>query len=124
MRAAAKEQGWDLTYGSIALLWRGGCIIRSAFLGKIKDAFDAAPDLANLLLDPAAEGRRPRPPTASEPLCTGRLAGPPRVPPGAEAGGERGNPTRLPLFGVQGTRKSFFRRGRASVNETWQAVQT
>ncbi|MCK6681518.1 MAG: decarboxylating NADP(+)-dependent phosphogluconate dehydrogenase [Thermoanaerobaculia bacterium] len=52
MRAAAKEHGWDLKYGSIALLWRGGCIIRSAFLGKIKEAFDADPDLPNLLLDP------------------------------------------------------------------------
>ncbi|MCC6131220.1 MAG: decarboxylating NADP(+)-dependent phosphogluconate dehydrogenase [Acidobacteria bacterium] len=52
MRAAAKEHGWDLKYGSIALLWRGGCIIRSAFLGKIKEAFDATPDLPNLLLDP------------------------------------------------------------------------
>ena len=52
MRAAAKEYGWALRYGSIALLWRGGCIIRSAFLGKIKEAFDASPDLPNLLLDP------------------------------------------------------------------------
>ncbi len=52
LRAAAKEYGWELKYGSVALLWRGGCIIRSAFLGKIKEAFDAAPDLPNLLLDP------------------------------------------------------------------------
>ena len=52
MRAAAKEYGWDLNYGGIALLWRGGCIIRSVFLGKIKEAFDNAPDLANILLDP------------------------------------------------------------------------
>ena len=52
MRAAAKEYGWDLNYGGIALLWRGGCIIRSVFLGKIKEAFDKAPDLANILLDP------------------------------------------------------------------------
>jgi 6-phosphogluconate dehydrogenase len=52
MRAAAKEHGWPLKYGSVALLWRGGCIIRSAFLGKIKEAFDASPDLPNLLLDP------------------------------------------------------------------------
>ena len=52
MRAAAEEFKWSLKYGSIALLWRGGCIIRSAFLGKIKEAFDNNPSLANLLLDP------------------------------------------------------------------------
>lgn len=52
MRAAAKEYGWDLNYGGIALMWRGGCIIRSAFLGKIKDAFTANPALENLMLDP------------------------------------------------------------------------
>ncbi|MCX6144204.1 MAG: decarboxylating NADP(+)-dependent phosphogluconate dehydrogenase [Ignavibacteriales bacterium] len=52
MRAAAVEYNWSLKYGSIALLWRGGCIIRSAFLGKIKEAFDGNPSLANLLLDP------------------------------------------------------------------------
>ena len=52
MRAAAEEFKWSLKYGSIALLWRGGCIIRSAFLGKIKEAFDTNPSLANLLLDP------------------------------------------------------------------------
>lgn len=52
MKAAAEEYKWKLNYGSIALLWRGGCIIRSVFLGKIKDAFDRNPELANLLLDP------------------------------------------------------------------------
>jgi 6-phosphogluconate dehydrogenase len=52
MREAAREYGWSLNYGGIALLWRGGCIIRSIFLGKIKEAFDANPDLPNLLLDP------------------------------------------------------------------------
>ncbi len=52
MRAAAKTYGWDLNYGGIALLWRGGCIIRSVFLGKIKEAFDRDPKLPNLLLDP------------------------------------------------------------------------
>ncbi len=52
MRAAAAEYGWDLNYGGIALMWRGGCIIRSIFLGKIKDAFDNEPKLNNLLLDP------------------------------------------------------------------------
>ncbi len=52
MRAAAAEYGWHLNYGGIALMWRGGCIIRSAFLGKIKEAYAAAPELANLLVDP------------------------------------------------------------------------
>ena len=52
MRAAAKERGWNLNYGGVALMWRGGCIIRSAFLGKIKEAFDKNPALSNLLLDP------------------------------------------------------------------------
>ncbi len=52
MRAAAKTYGWNLNYGGIALMWRGGCIIRSVFLGKIKDAFDKNPELSNLLLDP------------------------------------------------------------------------
>ncbi|MDP4207655.1 MAG: decarboxylating NADP(+)-dependent phosphogluconate dehydrogenase [Bacteroidota bacterium] len=52
MRAAAQEYGWKLNYGGIALMWRGGCIIRSVFLGKIKDAFDKNPDLSNLILDP------------------------------------------------------------------------
>jgi 6-phosphogluconate dehydrogenase len=52
MRAAASEYGWNLNNGGIALMWRGGCIIRSAFLGKIKEAFDRDPDLTNLLLDP------------------------------------------------------------------------
>jgi 6-phosphogluconate dehydrogenase len=51
LREAAKEYGWNLNYGGIALMWRGGCIIRSTFLGKIKDAFDKNPDLHNLLLD-------------------------------------------------------------------------
>ena len=51
MRAAAKTNGWNLNYGGIALMWRGGCIIRSRFLGKIKEAFDANPALENLLLD-------------------------------------------------------------------------
>jgi 6-phosphogluconate dehydrogenase len=51
MRAAATEYKWNLNYGGIALMWRGGCIIRSAFLGKIKEAFDNKPKLTNLLLD-------------------------------------------------------------------------
>ncbi len=52
LRAAAKEYGWELNYGEIALVWRQGCIIRARFLGKIKEAFDSDPKLANLLLDP------------------------------------------------------------------------
>ncbi len=52
MNAAAKEYEWNLNNGGIALMWRGGCIIRSAFLGKIKDAFERNPHLTNLLLDP------------------------------------------------------------------------
>ncbi len=56
MRAAAAHYGWNLNYGGIALMWRGGCIIRSVFLGKIKEAFDRNPDLENLLLDPFFAG--------------------------------------------------------------------
>ena len=57
MRAAAAEYGWNLNYGGIALMWRGGCIIRSVFLGKIKEAFDRDPSLRNLLLDPYFRGQ-------------------------------------------------------------------
>jgi 6-phosphogluconate dehydrogenase len=52
LQAAAKTYGWNLNYGGIALMWRGGCIIRSVFLGKIKEAFDKNSELTNLLLDP------------------------------------------------------------------------
>ncbi len=52
MREAAKEYGWKLNFGAIALMWRGGCIIRSAFLGKIKDAYSQNPNLESLLLAP------------------------------------------------------------------------
>jgi 6-phosphogluconate dehydrogenase len=52
MREAAKEWGWELNFGDIALMWRGGCIIRAQFLQHIKDAFDVEPGLANLLLAP------------------------------------------------------------------------
>ena len=51
MREAAKTYGWELNYGGIALMWRGGCIIRSRFLGNIRDAFERNPQLGNLLLD-------------------------------------------------------------------------
>ena len=56
MRTAAKTYGWNLNYGGIALMWRGGCIIRSVFLGKIKEAYDKNPQLSNLLLDPYFKG--------------------------------------------------------------------
>jgi len=52
MSAAAKTYGWNLNFGGIALMWRGGCIIRSVFLGKIKEAYVKNPQLTNLLLDP------------------------------------------------------------------------
>ncbi len=52
MNAMAKDSGWEINNGGVALMWRGGCIIRSAFLGKIKEAFDRDPHLPNLLLDP------------------------------------------------------------------------
>ena len=52
LRAAAKQNGWKLNYGGIALMWRGGCIIRSRFLGKIKEAYENNASLSNLLLDP------------------------------------------------------------------------
>jgi 6-phosphogluconate dehydrogenase len=56
LRAAAKEYGWNLNYGGIALMWRGGCIIRSRFLGNIKKAFDHNPALTNLLMDDFFKG--------------------------------------------------------------------
>jgi 6-phosphogluconate dehydrogenase len=52
LQEASQTNDWDLDYRAIALLWRGGCIIRSVFLGKIKEAFDNNPELPNLLLDP------------------------------------------------------------------------
>jgi 6-phosphogluconate dehydrogenase len=52
MRAASKEYGWDLQFGEIAMIWRGGCIIRASFLQKIKEAYDRDSELANLMLDP------------------------------------------------------------------------
>jgi 6-phosphogluconate dehydrogenase len=56
MREMAKATGWKFNNGAVALMWRGGCIIRSAFLGKIKEAFDRNPDLPNLLMDPYFAG--------------------------------------------------------------------
>jgi 6-phosphogluconate dehydrogenase len=55
MRAMSDEEDWGLDYGAVALMWRGGCIIRSRFLGNIRDAFEKQPDLRNLLLDPFFE---------------------------------------------------------------------
>jgi len=52
MKGAAREYNWTLNYGGVALMWRGGCIIRSKFLGKIKEAYDNNPSLTNLLLAP------------------------------------------------------------------------
>ncbi|MGQ9649648.1 MAG: NADP-dependent phosphogluconate dehydrogenase [Phycisphaerae bacterium] len=52
MRAASEEYKWSLKYGEIAMIWRGGCIIRAHFLNRIKEAYDRNPNLANLLLDP------------------------------------------------------------------------
>jgi len=57
LRAAAETFGWDLDFGGIAMLWRGGCIIRSVFLENIKEAFDKKPDLANLMLDDYFAGK-------------------------------------------------------------------
>ena len=51
MRAVGLEQKWDLNYGGIALMWRGGCVIRSAFLGRIQEAFQRDPQFVNLILD-------------------------------------------------------------------------
>jgi 6-phosphogluconate dehydrogenase len=56
MNAMGKESKWEFNNGGVALMWRGGCIIRSAFLGKIKEAFDRNPQLQNLLLDPYFTG--------------------------------------------------------------------
>lgn len=56
LNAMAKETGWTINNGAVALMWRGGCIIRSVFLGKIKEAFDRNPKLTNLLIDPYFAG--------------------------------------------------------------------
>ncbi len=63
LNAMARESGWTINNGAVALMWRGGCIIRSAFLGKIKEAFDRNPKLTNLLVDSyfAAEVERAQP---------------------------------------------------------------
>jgi 6-phosphogluconate dehydrogenase len=60
MRAMGQEAGWKINNGGVALMWRGGCIIRSVFLGKIKEAFDRDADLANLLVAPYFAGEMER----------------------------------------------------------------
>jgi 6-phosphogluconate dehydrogenase len=78
MRAAAMQYKWDLNYGGIALMWRGGCIIRSRFLGKIKEAFDRSPKLTNLLLDPYFTGEIERcQPAWRKVIATAVMAGVP-----------------------------------------------
>ena len=74
MRAAAKTYGWNLIYGGIALMWRGGCIIRSVFLGKIKEAYDSNPELSNLLLDPYFKGIIEKAQTGWRRVCATALA--------------------------------------------------
>ncbi len=76
MRQAAIAHNWNLNYGGIALMWRGGCIIRSVFLGKIKEAFDRNPDLTNLLCDPYfAEEMKNALPSLKRILCRAIEAG-------------------------------------------------
>ncbi len=78
MRAAAETYGWNLNYGGIALMWRGGCIIRSKFLGKIKEAYDANAQLPNLLLDPYfADAIRSRVPAWRRVVSEAALSGVP-----------------------------------------------
>ena len=86
MRAAAKEYNWNLNYGGIALMWRGGCIIRSVFLGKIKEAFDKNPQLtqpaARPVLPQGDQGFAARPGARSWPSRPARASRcPPSAPP-------------------------------------------
>src|SRR3954467_10868476 len=74
MRAAAAQYKWNLNYGGIALMWRGGCIIRSRFLGKIKEAFDKNPKLSNLLLDPYFTGEIERSQGGWRRVCAAAVA--------------------------------------------------
>jgi len=60
MSAMARQSGWTINNGAVALMWRGGCIIRSVFLGKIKEAFDRNPALTNLAIDPYFSGELKR----------------------------------------------------------------
>ncbi len=74
MRAASEKYGWNLHFGNIALTWRGGCIIRSVFLGKIKEAFDAEPGLVNLMLAPYFKERIENNQAAWRRVCAAALA--------------------------------------------------
>jgi 6-phosphogluconate dehydrogenase len=75
MDAMARESRWEINKGAVALMWRGGCIIRSAFLGKIKEAFDRDPGLANLLLDPYFRGEIDRCQAGWRRACGAAIAG-------------------------------------------------
>jgi len=76
MKAASDEHKWKLNFGSIALMWRGGCIIRSKFLGKIKQAYEKSPDLQNLMLDPFFTSEIKRSiPSWRQVVATGALMG-------------------------------------------------
>ena len=74
MRTAAKTYNWNLNYGGIALMWRGGCIIRSVFLGKIKEAFDNNPTLTHLLLVPYFKGVMDRAQAGWRRVCAAAIA--------------------------------------------------
>jgi 6-phosphogluconate dehydrogenase len=75
MDAMARESKWEINKGGVALMWRGGCIIRSAFLGKIKEAFDRNPRLANLLLDPYFRDEVDRCQAGWRRACSAAIAG-------------------------------------------------
>ena len=85
MRAAARTYGWNLNYGGIALMWRGGCIIRSRFLGRIKEAFDADPDLVNLMLDDFFRGELEKAQGGWRRVCAAAILGGVPVPAFASA---------------------------------------
>ena len=74
MRAASEKYGWNLHFGNIALTWRGGCIIRSVFLGKIKEAFDKEPELSNLMLSPYFKERIEKNQASWRRVCAAAIA--------------------------------------------------
>jgi 6-phosphogluconate dehydrogenase len=74
LNAMARESGWEINNGGVALMWRGGCIIRSAFLGKIKEAFDRNAKLTNLLLDPYFTGEVERAQAGWRQVCAAAVA--------------------------------------------------
>ena len=73
MDAMTEEAGWPINKGGVALMWRGGCIIRSAFLGKIKEAYDKQPNLPNLMLDPYFAAELMRCPASWRRVCAAAL---------------------------------------------------